>query len=147
MKQLFLITALLALNFLHAEERVILHLLDPEGSPVAGKQFWIDWNDEWMAVAEKKEIRSIEAKEIINLLAAMLLPDEATHFCGHSPVYGIEAFRADGVELRTSLCFDCLTWVQPNKRMSISGELGLSNLLCVQLQKHIELKVEASNSE
>lgn len=144
MKRILLLLLIFFSIFLKGEEQVTLYLLDSKASITGEDKFWIDWSNHWIAVSEKKEIRGEEAENIIVLLRTMLLPDEAEHFCGHWPVYGVKAHRSDGMELKTSLCFDCLTWVKPNKRMSISGDRGLDNLLCIELQKHIKLPTEAN---
>ena len=128
---------------LWGEESITLYLLDTESPPSNNNRFWIDWKNEWMGVKKKKEIEGKAAEEIIALLTVSLLPEEADHFCGHSPVYGIEAIRADGKKVNTSLCFDCLTWVRPNKRLWISGERGVENKLYVELQKYIKLPTNA----
>ncbi|MCH9023052.1 MAG: hypothetical protein IID32_09865 [Planctomycetes bacterium] len=95
-----------------------------------------------MAIVQSKTIKGEDAKKIVDLLGAMLKSSEATHFCGHSPVYGIVAKRADGNTVKTSLCFDCLTWVKPKKRLVIEGSRGINNPLCLVLRKHIELPPE-----
>ena len=58
-----------------------------------------------MAIAQSKTIKGEDAKKIVDLLGAMLKSSEATHFCGHSPVYGIVAKRADGNTVKTSFVF------------------------------------------
>jgi hypothetical protein len=142
MLRLLFITVFISAS-LWGEERITLYLLDTESPQSKNSRFWIDWKNEWMGVKEKKEIQGKAAEEIIALLTVALLPEEADHLCGHSPVYGIEAIRADGIKVKTSLCFDCLTWVRPNKRLWISGERGVENKLCVELQKYIKLPTNA----
>jgi len=92
-----------------------------------------------MGISKSKSIRGEEAQKIIALLRRSLANTEATHFCGHSPIYGIVAYREDGKKLITSLCFSCLTWVKPKTRLNITGKRGIENELCKALRAHIEL--------
>ncbi|RYD48035.1 MAG: hypothetical protein EOP85_04355 [Verrucomicrobiaceae bacterium] len=73
--------------------------------------------------------------------------EEASHFCGHDPIYGIEATENSGKVLKTSLCFSCTTWVKPGKRLRIDGEPGSENILCKALREVIELPQDLLDEE
>lgn len=139
-------------SVLHAAEpTVTVHLLDHTGKSdtknklVPTKKgdtrtlFWIDWSRNWRAIDSTKVVSGQEASDIIALLRQNLSNSLAEHFCGHNPIYGIEATDSDGKILKTSLCFTCSTWVQPDKRLKISGTRGVENPLCKALRKVIEL--------
>jgi len=121
------------------EPKITLHLLAAKGEKSNGNRFWIDWSDHWMGISKSKSIRGEEAQKIISLFERSLTNTEATHFCGHSPVYGVVAYREDGKKLKTSLCFSCVTWVKPKTRLDIKGKRGIDNVLCKALRAHIEL--------
>ncbi len=123
------------------EPKVMVHLIEPlkENGAPNQKKFWIDWRDVWYAIVETKTVSGKQAASLVELMEQYLLNSEAMHFCGHSPVYGIVARRADGQLLKTSLCFTCGTWVRPGKRLYLGGEPGIKNPLCLELRKVIEL--------
>lgn len=106
------------------------------------KLFWIDWSKKWRAIDSTKTVSEREAVDLIALLRRNLASSEAGHFCGHDPIYGIEATDSDGKILKTSLCFTCSTWVQPDKRLNINGPVGIENPVCQALRKIIELPKE-----
>ena len=95
---------------------------------------------------ESKRITGDSAEEIIALLASSLSKEQAGHFCEHDPIYGIEIYRPGTPVFRTSLCFTCLTWVQPGRRMNISGKPGETNELFLRLQQEIEIPPELKES-
>ena len=136
---LIILSILVTSQSLAEEPRVLLHLLNQGEVQPKGKKFWIDWTEGWMGIKKSKTITGVDAEKIIALLRTSLKPTEATHFCGHSPVYGIVASGQDGKTLKTSLCFTCLTWVKPKMRLEITGEAGVENELCRLLRSHIEL--------
>jgi hypothetical protein len=125
-----------------AEAKVTVHLLDHTHKKETKTRFWIDWADVWIGVVESKIVAGVEADNLVHLLRKSLLSTESLNLCGHNPVYGIEASTGDGKVLKTSLCFTCVTWVQPGRRLEISGTPGAENDLCVALRKVIELPVE-----
>jgi len=122
--------------------RVVVHLLDHTGKQETKTKFWIDWNKNWRGIVSSKEAPKDGAAKIVAKLRESLTNFEAEHFCGHDPIYGIEAIDSDGKRLKTSLCFTCLTWVKPKLRLSIAGELGKDNELCKMLREVIELPQE-----
>lgn len=122
--------------------RVIVHLLDHTGKQETKSKFWIDWSKTWRGVVETREASGEESLRIIKKLKEALLNVEAIHFCGHDPIYGIEAIDTDGQRLRTILCFSCLTWVRPKQRLCIAGGRGKDNELCKMLREVIELPEE-----
>ena len=124
------------------EVNVTLHLLDHTDEKKTASRFWLDWNDRWRGIVESKKITGDRAEEIIAKLRRSLLPEESTNFCGHDPIYGIEAVAADGKVLKTSLCFKCVTWVQPKKRLTIAGKPGAGNALCRLLREELEIPEE-----
>ena len=125
------------------EPKVTLHLLDHTRSEPTGKKFWIAWSKEWRGIEESKIIKGADAKEITDALRTSLKNTPSQHFCGHDPIYGIVAQNENGQTITTSLCFKCMTWVQPagtkDRRLDIAGKLGANNPLCLMLRKHIEL--------
>jgi hypothetical protein len=140
---LLLVFALLACGALRAAEPVVtVHLLDPTGKRETKARFWIDWSKAWRGIVTTRAATPEQAKALVALCRTSLVNEEAEHFCGHDPVYGIEATSADGKALKTSLCFSCLTWVKPGKRLSIAGERGVGNELCKALRAVIELPPE-----
>ncbi len=124
------------------EPKVIVHLLDPTGKKQLEERFWIDWNETWRGIEETKTLTGEAAEALIARFDKVLLPEESDNLCGHHPVYGIEVVRADGTTLKTSLCFSCVTWVKPKKRLTIAGKHGLENELCKTLRGIIELPKE-----
>jgi hypothetical protein len=150
-----LIVALILLSSVLAsagEATVTLHLLDHTTNKKTETRFWIDWSKDWRGIVSSKVVPKETADEIITLLSKSLLNTEAMHFCGHDPIYGIEAIDTDGKILKTSLCFSCLTWVKPGLRLDIAGECGANNVLCKKLREVIELpeellKVEPSTTK
>ena len=122
-----------------AEPSVTVHLLDHTDSKETKSSFKIDWSNTKRGIVETKKLEGEAATAIIELLQANLNTEEQTNFCGHDPIYGIVAQRADGETLVTSLCFKCNTWVLPGKRYVIAGKAGAENNLCVELRKVIEL--------
>lgn len=146
----FLIVALTLLSSVLAlagEAKVILHLLDHTAKKKTETRFWIDWSKEWRGIVSSKVVTKQTSDEIIALLRKSLLNTEAMHFCGHDPIYGIEAIGTDGKILKTSLCFSCLTWVKPGLRLDIAGERGANNVLCKKLREVIELPEELLKAE
>ena len=125
-----------------AESQVTVHLLDHTGRKKTEARFWIDWSKNWRGVVASKVVTGKAADELILHMRQSLLNKEAGHFCGHDPIYGIEAIGADGKKLKTSLCFSCLTWVKPGLRLNIAGERGANNALCRKLREVIELPDE-----
>ncbi|NNE93672.1 MAG: hypothetical protein HKN23_18640 [Verrucomicrobiales bacterium] len=124
------------------ESSVTLHLLDHTDKVAAKEKFWIDWNNSWRGIVQTKTVTGKEADAVIALLKNSLKPDEQTNFCGHDPIYGVIATTAEGKQLKTSLCFKCVTWVQPKKRLVIAGQHGPDNPLAIELRKMIELPKE-----
>ena len=134
-----------------AEPTMIVHLLDHTRKSDADYKlvrrvqgdtrplFWIDWSKKWRAIDSTKSVAGQEAASLIALLRQSLANTEAGHLCGHDPIYGIEATDADGKSLKTSLCFTCGTWVQPGKRLDITGPMGIEHPLCQALRKVVEL--------
>lgn len=135
-----------------AEPKITVHLLDYTRESdtenkltrrVEGDKrplFWIDWSKKWRAIDSTKALSGREASDLIALMRQNLADSEAGHFCGHDPIYGIEFTDSDGKTLITSLCFKCGTWVQPDKRLNISGKpMGIEHPLCQALRKVIEL--------
>lgn len=148
MKLLIVVLTLLSSVFVLAgEAKVTLHLLDHTAQKKTETRFWIDWSKEWRGIVSSKVVTKETADEIITLLRKSLLNTEASHFCGHDPIYGIEAINTDGKVLKTSLCFSCLTWVKPGLRVDIAGELGANNVLCKKLREVIELPEEMLKAE
>ena len=139
---LFLAIPLFAAGAPEEESKVVLHLLDHTGKAKAKGRFWIDWNKSWRGIVQSRKVTGKEADAIIALLKKSLQPDEATNFCGHDPIYGIVATEENGKQLETSLCFKCVTWVRPGKRLVISGKPGADNPLAVELRKVIEIPQE-----
>ena len=133
------------------ELSVTVHLLDHTRKsdtrykldrPIKGDkrpQFWIDWSKKWRDITVTETVKGAEATALNALLREALANSEAMHFCGHDPIYDIEAIDPEGKTLKTSLCFTCGTWVQPGKRLDIGGPPGIENPLCVALRKAIEL--------
>ncbi|MGY8644163.1 MAG: hypothetical protein ACKVJU_24090 [Verrucomicrobiales bacterium] len=138
--------ALLLFNFgdftFAGENAVVVYLLDHTDKKKTETRFWDDWNNSWRGVVELKKVTGKEADALVALMKKSLLPEEATNFCGHDPIYGIIVKTEDGKTLKTSLCFKCLTWVCPKERLSISGKPGAENKLCIELRKIIELPPE-----
>ncbi len=122
--------------------RVAVHLLDHIGKQKTKTRCWIDWSNQWRGIVSTKEVSGEDAGKIIRQLSESLKNAEAAHFCGHDPIYGIEATNAEGKSLKTSLCFTCLTWVKPGLRLNIDGERGANNPLCKALREVIELPSE-----
>ena len=129
------------------EAKMTLHLLDHTSKKNTETRFWIDWSKNWRGIVSSKVVPKETADEIIMLLRKSLLNTEAMHFCGHDPIYGIEAIDTDGKILKTSLCFSCLTWVKPGLRLDIAGERGANNVLCKKLREVIELPDELLKAE
>jgi hypothetical protein len=127
---------------LAAESKVTVHLLDHTGRKKTDTRFWIDWSKRWRGVVASKVVTGKAADDLILHMRQSLVNKEAGHFCGHDPIYGIEAVEADGRKLKTSLCFSCLTWVKPGLRLNIAGERGANNALCRKLREVIELPDE-----
>lgn len=155
MKTLAIAIALLLPTLLWAgEAKLTLYLLDHTGKSDSktafeairkqDKQppFWIDWSKSWRGVTTMKSISGSDADTLISVLREHLLNTEAMHFCGHDPIYGVDAVTADGKPLKTSLCFKCGTWVKPDMRLDIKGRAGINNPLCKELRKLIELPKE-----
>lgn len=143
MKVLLLVFPLLAGSLaLAGEPSVTVHLLDHTDKKKTKTRFWIDWSNSWRGIVETKTVSGEKAAEIIKTLRANLSNAEAMHFCGHDPIYGIQAKDEDDKVLKTSLCFTCLTWVKPKLRLEISGERGANNVLCKALRGVIELPPE-----
>jgi hypothetical protein len=136
------LTLLSSVIALSGEAMVTLHLLDHTAKKKTETRFWIDWNKEWRGIVSSKVVTKESADEIIILLRKSLLNTEAMQFCGHDPIYGIEAIDTDGKILKTSLCFSCLTWVKPGLRLDIAGDRDANNLLCKKLREVIELPEE-----
>lgn len=148
MKPLILaLTILASVQALAGEAKVTLHLLDHTDEKKTESRFWIDWSKSWRGIVASKVVTGEPAEEIILVLRQSLLSTEASHFCGHDPIYGIEATDTDGKTLKTSLCFTCKTWVKPGLRLSIKGERGSDNALCKKLREVIELPAELLESE
>lgn len=122
--------------------RVTVHLLDHTDKQETKTKFWIDWSKKWRGIVSTEEASEEEAAKIVAKLRDSLTNFEAEHFCGHDPIYGIEALDSDGKCLKTSLCFTCLTWVKPKLRLSIAGSRGKDNELCKMLREVIELPEE-----
>lgn len=141
------------------EPSVRVHLLDHTRKsdtpnkfdrPIKGDtrpQFWIDWSKKWRDIKATATVKGAEATALQALLREALANTEAMHFCGHDPIYGIEAMDAEGKTLKTSLCLTFGTWVQPGKRLDIAGPPGIENRLCVVLRKVIELPKEILDAE
>lgn len=143
MKIPFVILALLGASLIHASaQTVTVHLLDHTGKKETKSRFWIDWSDSWRDIVTTKAASKEDARKITLLLRTSLTNAEASHFCGHDPIYGIEATDSAGKALKTSLCFTCLTWVKPGKRLVIAGKTGAENDLCKVLRSVIELPEE-----
>jgi len=129
------------------EDAVTVHLLDPTGKRATKERFWIDWSNEWRGIVTTREATPEQSAKLVESFRRGLLKEEAGHFCGHDPIYGIVAKSADGKVLKTSLCFTCLTWVKPGKRLSIAGGKGAENELCKALREVIELPPELLEAE
>ncbi|WP_193210428.1 hypothetical protein [Luteolibacter marinus] len=121
------------------EPALIVHLLDHTDKQETKTKFWIDWSNKSRGIVSTKEASTEDAAKIVAKLRESLTNVEADHFCGHDPIYGIEAIDSEGKRLKTSLCFTCLTWVKPKLRLSISGTRGKDNELCKMLRDIIEL--------
>ncbi len=148
MKSLILILILIASVHASAGDAMVnLHLLDHTDEKTTETRFWIDWNNTWRGIVSTETVTNEAAEEIILLLRKSLLNTEAMHFCGHDPIYGIEAIDTDGKILKTSLCFACLTWVKPGLRLDMAGERGANNELCKKLRELIELPEELLETE
>ena len=132
---------------LAGEAKVTLHLLDHTAKKKTETRFWNDWSKNWRGIVSSKVVTKETADEITAQLRKSLLNTEAMHFCGHDPIYGIEAIDADGKILKTSLCFSCLTWVKPGLRLDIAGERGANNALCKKLREVIDLPDELLKAE
>ena len=94
-----------------AEPKVVLHLLDHTGKAKCEKRFWIDWSEEWRGIVKSKTLSKEDSLSVVKALRTSLLKESSSNFCGHDPIYGIEAVDAAGKTLKTSLCFKCVTWV------------------------------------
>ncbi len=140
MKTLILILALFTSTHAFAEgPKVLLHLLDHTDKIETPARFWIDWSRQWRGILASEMVTGAPAIEIVELLRSSLKNTQAKHFCGHDPIYGIVAVDENGLILQTSLCFTCNTWVRPNLRLDIAGQLGSENELCRKLREIIEL--------
>ena len=143
MKILAAIIFLFGISLVHADTpKVIVHLLDHTGKQETKSKFWIDWNESWRGIVTTKEASEEESLELVTKLREALSNTEAEHFCGHDPIYAVDAIDAEGKRLKTSLCFTCLTWVKPKKRLYITGQRGKDNELCQMLREIIELPDE-----
>lgn len=148
MKTLAIVAALLgAVQLAAAAPEVTLHLLDHTDKQTTKERFWIDWKKSRRGIVTTKTVTGEPAAKIVSQLRVSLRETEAAHFCGHDPIYGIEATDPDGKALRTSLCFTCLTWVKPGKRLDIDGVRGPENPLCKLLRETIELPKELLDAE
>lgn len=105
-----------------AEQQLTVHLLDSTGKIKTESRFWIDWNNEWLGILKTRKASPELTAKAIQLMKASLTHKESDHFCGHRPAYGIVATDADGKVLRTSLCFECFTWVLPGRRLNINAQ-------------------------
>jgi hypothetical protein len=141
------LSLLFGLSAFAAPPSLIVHLLDVTDKEQTDQRFWIDWSDKWRGIIETKNASPQEAEKVIQILKTSLLTTPATHFCGHDPIYGIEATDSDGKKLKTSLCFKCLTWVKPKKRLDIAGKPGPDNELCMALRSIIELPQEVLDAQ
>ncbi|MGB0153950.1 MAG: hypothetical protein ACPGFB_07950 [Verrucomicrobiales bacterium] len=140
-----ILTLLVSLFCWHAaadETKVIVHLLDHTDAKNTEQRFWIDWNEKWRGIVASETVTGEKAGELIEMFQRSLEETEALHFCGHDPIYGIEATTADSKVLKTSLCFTCVTWVKPGLRLNLAGERGADNELCRALRTVIELPHE-----
>jgi len=142
--KIFLITFFLLCNMQsHADiPKVTVHLLDYTDQQETKAKFWIDWSKKWRGIVSTAKASDEDAVKIIAQLRSSLKHTEAMHFCGHDPIYGIEATDSKGNLLKTSLCFSCLTWVKPDLRLDIGGKKGIGNDLCKILRGVIELPAE-----
>jgi len=139
-----LVTILLLCNMQGYAEipKVTVHLLDYTDQQETKAKFWIDWSKKWRGIVSTAKASDEDAVKIIAQLRSSLKHTEAMHFCGHDPIYGIEATDSKGNLLKTSLCFSCLTWVKPDLRLDIGGKKGIDNDLCKILRGIIELPAE-----
>ncbi len=128
-----------------ASTSVTVYLLDHTGAQSTKTNFWIDWSESNRSIVATQVVTGELADKIINELTSSLKSTEAAHLCGHDPIYGIIATNRDGRQLKTSLCFKCLTWVKPNRRLNIAGKAGVDNKLCKMLREIIELPLELRN--
>jgi hypothetical protein len=136
----FLGMILMATAFLQAQEaKLTVHLLDHRDLEKSPARFWIDWSKKWRGIVQTEEASPEQAAKVIAILRTSLLKTLSTNLCGHDPIYGIEAVDEEGKVLKTSLCFSCLTWVQPGKRLAIAGQPGSSNELCKALREIVEI--------
>ena len=129
------------------DPKVTLHLLDDTGKSKSKEKFYIDWSDTNRAIEKTKVIEGEDAKKVLQALKDNLSTSKSSNFCGHDPIYGIVAVSASGKKLTTSLCFKCVTWVKPKKRLNIKGKHGVDNPLCLVLRKHIELPESVLTAE
>jgi hypothetical protein len=155
----FALFGLTSVSLTGAETSVIVHLLDHTGKGDTANEsvrplsadtrplFWIDWSKNWRPVTATKTVKGAEADALNAQIKLSLESSESDNQCGHDPIYGIEATTSDGKVLKTSVCFTCGTWVQPEKRLSISEPHGIENPLCVSLRKVIELPKEILDAE
>ena len=143
MKTLTLILTLFACALAQATEpKVIVHLLDHTDKQETKERFWIDWCDNWRGIVKTETVEGEAAKEVITALSVSLSDFPSKNKCGHDPIYGVEVTYEDGSTFKTSICFSCSTWVQPNKRLSIKDGHGIDNPLCKALRKVVELPAE-----
>ena len=111
------------------EPKVIVHLLDHTDPKNAEHRFWIDWNKKRRDIVASETVTGEKARELIEMFQRSLEETEALHFCGHDPIYRIEATTAGGKVLKTSLCFTCVTRVKSSLRLNLAGERGADNEL------------------
>ena len=139
---LILLVSLFCWHAAADETKVTVHLLDHTDAKHTEHRFWIDWNEKWRGIVASETVTGEKAGELIEMFQQSLETTEALHFCGHDPIYGIDATNADGKVLKTSLCFTCVTWVKPGLRLNVAGERGADNELCRSLRTVIELPPE-----
>lgn len=110
MKALLIILGLCGTAFAYAGiPTLTVHLLDHTDIKQTESRFWIDWSKKWRGIITTRAATNEKAEKIIQILRTSLTNTEASHFCGHDPIYGIEATDSNGKTLKTSLCFSCLT--------------------------------------
>ena len=154
MKLLLLTFAMIAVGpVLAGEPSVVVHLLDHTGKGDTKdknlrpdpkdlrKLYWIDWSDTYRPIEQSLTVTGEKATGLIEIMRTSMPETEAGDFCGHNPIYGVEATRADGTKFVTSICFECGTWVLPQKRfhMPNSEREGIRSPLALALRAVIEL--------
>lgn len=104
-----------------ADFSVLVHLLDPRGVTHTEKTFPTGWEGGKTDLLGTERVVGEAATGLRGALGKVFDPEEATHFCGHSPGYGVEFFEGEGREFATTVCFECETWIKGGRRRVLGG--------------------------